>query len=87
VGGSGNSLERSYHYSVENDLNFSFTAQRTSNTSVGLINLFERHDKPWMKGRFRNMNLWLDPALLRRDMSHMTHDVLRGKIMLCMACT
>jgi hypothetical protein len=61
VGGLGNSLERNYHYSIENDLNF--IAERTSNTSVGSINLFERHDKPWMNGRVSSMNLRLDSAL------------------------
>jgi hypothetical protein len=44
VGGPGNSLERNYHYSTENDLNF--IAERTSNNGVEFINLFERHDKP-----------------------------------------
>jgi hypothetical protein len=58
VGGPGNSLERNYHYSIENDLNF--IAKRTSNIDVRFVNLFERHDKPWMNGRVRNMNLRLD---------------------------
>jgi hypothetical protein len=44
VGGPGNSLERNYHYSTENDLNF--IAERTSNNGVEFINLFERRDKP-----------------------------------------
>jgi hypothetical protein len=37
AGGSGNSLERNYHDSIENDLNF--IAERTSNTSVGFCQL------------------------------------------------
>jgi hypothetical protein len=68
VGGPGNSLDRNYHYSVEDDLNF--IAKRTSNTEVGFVNLFQRHDDPRMNGRVRSMNLRLDRALMRNDMSH-----------------
>jgi hypothetical protein len=32
------------HYSTENDLNF--TAEKTSDTSLESVNLFERRDKP-----------------------------------------
>jgi hypothetical protein len=39
---------------------------------VDFINLFEKHNKPWMNGRVRSKNLWLDRVLLRRDMSHIT---------------
>jgi hypothetical protein len=41
VGGPGNSLDRNFHYSIENDPNF--IADRTLNTNVG-------HDKPWLSG-------------------------------------
>jgi hypothetical protein len=68
VGGPGNSLERNYHYSIENDLNF--IAERTSNTGVGFINLFERHDKSWTNTRVRSMNLQLHRSLMKHDMSH-----------------
>jgi hypothetical protein len=68
VGGPGNSLDRNYHYSIQNDLNF--IAVRTSNTDVGFMNFFERHIKPWMNERVRSMNLWLDWTLKRHDMSH-----------------
>jgi hypothetical protein len=44
VGGAGNSLDTNYQYSIENDLNF--IAERTSNTNVGVVGLFERHDEP-----------------------------------------
>jgi hypothetical protein len=44
VGGPENSLERNYHYSIENDL--IFMAERISNTSVGFVSLFKRHEKP-----------------------------------------
>jgi hypothetical protein len=37
---------------------------------VGFVSLFDRDDKPWMNGRVRSMNLWLDQDLLRRDMCH-----------------
>jgi hypothetical protein len=37
---------------------------------VGFVNLFERHDKSWVNGRVRSMNLWLDGDLIRHDMSH-----------------
>jgi hypothetical protein len=69
VRGPENSLKRNYR-SIEND--FNFIAERTSNTSVDFVNLFEKHDKPWMNGRVRSMNLQFDRALLRRDMSHIT---------------
>jgi hypothetical protein len=68
VGGPGKSLERNYHYSVENDVNF--IAERISNSGVGFVNLFERHEKPWMNWRVRSMNLQLDWALMRHDTSH-----------------
>jgi hypothetical protein len=68
VGGPGNSLDRNYHYSIEDDLNF--IAERTSNTRVGFVNLFQRHDNTRMNGRVRSMSLRLDRALMRNDMSH-----------------
>jgi hypothetical protein len=34
------------------------------------VNLFKRHDKPWMNGRVRSMNRCLDWALIRHDISH-----------------
>jgi hypothetical protein len=37
---------------------------------VGYINLFERHDKQWMNGRVRSMNLWFGQTLMRHGMSH-----------------
>ncbi|PNF16230.1 hypothetical protein B7P43_G15297, partial [Cryptotermes secundus] len=79
VGGPGNSLDRNYHYSIEND--HSYIAERTSNTNVGFVSLFKRHDKPWMNGRVRNMNPRLDGALMGHDMSHIgvidTSSILR----------
>ncbi|PNF27593.1 hypothetical protein B7P43_G02276 [Cryptotermes secundus] len=68
VGGPGKSLDRNYHYLTENDLNF--IAESTSNISVGFVNFFERHDKLWINGRVRSMNLQCDWTLLRCDMSH-----------------
>jgi hypothetical protein len=60
MGGSGNSLDRNHYYAVEKDVNF--IAERTANTNVGLVNLFRRHDKPWMNERVRRVNVWLDRA-------------------------
>jgi hypothetical protein len=57
-GGPGNSLDRNYNYSIEKDINF--TAERTANANVGFVNLFQRHDKPWMNRRVGSMSLWLD---------------------------
>jgi hypothetical protein len=37
---------------------------------VGYVNLLRRYDKPWMNGRVRSVNLQLDRALMRHDMSH-----------------
>jgi hypothetical protein len=68
VGGPGNSLDRNYHYSIEDDLNY--IAEWTSNTRVGFVNLFQRHDDPRMNEKVRSMNLRLDRALMRNDMSH-----------------
>jgi hypothetical protein len=65
---SGNSLDRNYYYSVEKDVNF--IAERTANTNVGPVNLFKRHDKPWMNGRVMRVNFRLDRALMGRDMAH-----------------
>jgi hypothetical protein len=50
VGGPGKSRDRNFHYLVENDLNF--IADWTLNTNVGVVRLFERHDKLWLNGRF-----------------------------------
>jgi hypothetical protein len=61
VGGPGNSLERNYHYSIENDLNFICRED--------IKHLFERYDNLWMNGRVRSMNLQLYWALLRLNMS------------------
>jgi hypothetical protein len=68
VGVPGNSLDRDYYYLIEKVVNF--IAERTVHTNVGLVNLFQRHDKPWMNGRVRSMNLPLDWALMGREMSH-----------------
>jgi hypothetical protein len=67
VRGPGNSLDRNHCYSVEKDVNF--IAERTANTNVGLVNLFKRHDKLWMNGRVRRVDLRLDRALMGRDMA------------------
>jgi hypothetical protein len=45
-------------------------AERTTNTNVGFVNLFSRHDKPWMNERVRRVNLRLDRALMGRKMAH-----------------
>jgi hypothetical protein len=68
VKGPGNSLDRNNYYLVEKDVNF--FAERTTNTNVGLVNLFSRYDKPWMNERVRRVNLRLDRALMGRDMAH-----------------
>jgi hypothetical protein len=67
VGGSGNSLDKNYKYSIEKDTNC--IAERTNNMHVGFVNLFQRYEKLWMNGRVRSMNLRVDRALMRRDMS------------------
>jgi hypothetical protein len=68
VRGPGNSLDRNYHYQIEKDINF--IAERTSNTNVRFVNLFERHDEPWMNGKVRSVNLCLDQALMWHGTSH-----------------
>jgi hypothetical protein len=68
VGGPGNSLDRNHYYSVEEDVNF--ITERTTNTNVGLVNLFSRHNKPWRNERVRRVNLWLDRALMGRYTAH-----------------
>jgi hypothetical protein len=55
VEGSGNSLDRSYHHSIEKEINF--IAERTNNTNVGFVNLFCRHDKLFMNRKVRIVNL------------------------------
>ena len=68
VGGPGNSLDRKYNYSIEEDLNY--IAKRTCHINVGLVNLFRRHDKPWMNKKVSSVNIRLDRALLRPSLSH-----------------
>jgi hypothetical protein len=53
VGGPGKSLDRNYNYCIEKDINY--IAERTTNTQVEFVNLFQRHDKPWMNGRVRSL--------------------------------
>jgi hypothetical protein len=53
---------------IENDPNFN--AERTSNMGEGFVDLFDRHDKPWMNESGRSMNLWLGWALMRHKISH-----------------
>jgi hypothetical protein len=68
VGEPGNSLDRNYHYQIEKNINF--IAERTSNNNVGFVNLFERHDKPWMNEKVKSANLRLDQALMGCGTSH-----------------
>jgi len=68
VGRAGKSLNINQDYSTDKDINF--IAERTSNTNVGFVNLLRRYDKPWMNRRIRSVNLQLDRALIRCDMSH-----------------
>jgi hypothetical protein len=42
----------------------------TNNTNVGFVNLFQRQDKPCMNEKVRSMNLWLDWALMRCNMTY-----------------
>jgi hypothetical protein len=44
------------NYSIEKDINY--IAERTTNTHVEFVNLFQKHDKPWMNGRVRS---WIGP--------------------------
>jgi hypothetical protein len=83
VGGPGNSLDRNYHYQTEKDINF--IVERTSNTNVGFVNLFERYDKPWMNEKVRSVNLHPDQALMVRGTSHIgvidTTSIMREEYM------
>jgi hypothetical protein len=47
-----------------------YIAERTNNTNVRSVNIFQGHDKPWMNGKVRSINLQLDWALMRNNMSH-----------------
>jgi hypothetical protein len=62
VAGPRNSLERNYYYFIGKDLKF--IAERAKNANVGSVNLFMRHNKPWMNRKVRSANLWLDQALM-----------------------
>jgi hypothetical protein len=68
MGGPRNSLNRNYHYSIENDINF--IAERLNNTNVGFVNVFRRNDKTWMNRQVRSVNLSLDWFLLGCGKSH-----------------
>jgi hypothetical protein len=67
LGGPGNSLDRNCHCQIEKDINF--IAEKTSDTNVRFINLFERHNEPWMNEKVRSVNLRLDQALMGRGTS------------------
>jgi hypothetical protein len=47
----------------------STSLQRAANTNVGFVNLLKRHDKPWMDGRVRRVNLQLHQAMMECDMA------------------
>jgi hypothetical protein len=68
VGGPGKRLDRNSHYSIAKDINF--IAERTSNTNVGFVGVFRRHDKTWMDRKVRIMNLRLERALMGPGASH-----------------
>ncbi|XP_069679979.1 uncharacterized protein [Periplaneta americana] len=68
VGGAGNSLDRNLNYSIDGDIHN--IAQKSGHTNVGFVNLFQRHDKPWMNRRVESVNLRIDLAQLERDMAH-----------------
>jgi hypothetical protein len=68
VGGPGNGMVRSYHYSVEKDVNS--IAERTANTNAVFMNLLKRHDKTWMNGKVRNVNLSLNWSFMGHGISH-----------------
>jgi hypothetical protein len=71
MGGPGNSLNVNYSYSVEKYVKF--IAERAHKTNVGLVSLFKRYDKPWINGRARRINVWLDWAHMWCDMTHWCH--------------
>jgi len=62
IGTARNSLDRNYNYQIEKDINS--IARRKCNTNVGFINLFERHEKPWVNAKLRTVNLLLDQILI-----------------------
>jgi hypothetical protein len=68
VGGPGNSLHRNYQCSIEKDINL--TAESSNNMNARFVNLFWRHDKPWINRKVRGVNLRLDQALLECGKSH-----------------
>jgi len=68
MGGPGKNLNRNYHYSIEKSINF--IAEKSNNRNVGFVNLFWRHDKPWINRKVRSVNLRLDQALMVGGNSH-----------------
>lgn len=68
VGGPGNSLDGDSNYSIEKDL--CDVSESSSHTNVKVVGLFQRHDKPQLHRRVREMNLRLERALLSPAASH-----------------
>lgn len=68
VGGAGNSLDRNLNYSIEADINY--IAGRSGHTNVSFVNLFRRHDRPWIDRVVGRVNLQLDLSLLGGDRAH-----------------
>jgi hypothetical protein len=68
VEGSGNSLDRNFHYSVKMDIYF--LAERVKSINVRFVNLFRRHDKLWVNRKVRNVILQIDCALMEHGTSH-----------------
>jgi hypothetical protein len=55
VRGPESSLDRNYHYLIEEDVNS--IAERTTNINVGSVGHFKEHDEHWMNGRPSCVNL------------------------------
>ena len=55
-------------YSIGKDINV--IAERSNNSNVQSVNLFWRHDKPWINRKVRKVNLRLDLVHLGCSNSH-----------------
>jgi hypothetical protein len=52
-----NHFTRQYNPEDSSEQDLSFFAERTANMNVGFVSLLMRHDKPWVDGRVRGVNL------------------------------
>lgn len=70
VGGAGNSLAKDRNYDIRGDLDAIGVA--TAHTSVGFVEVLQRHDRPWVNTAVSRVNTELSRQLLTEPKAHIS---------------